>query len=76
MRYRRLLTLAIISRVFMILLAVSLLLLFHSSNYPFLTGLATVVVGLFSWLNAKQIIDYLAMDEEEFIEQIKWEMKK
>lgn len=75
-RYRRFLTVAVLSRLFMVVLAVTLLLIFHSPEYPFLTGLATVVVGLFSWLNLHQIVDYFAMDEEEFIEQIKWERKR
>lgn len=75
-RYRRLFTVAVLSRLLVIAIAVTLLLVFHSPEYPFLTGLATVVVGLFSWLNLYQIVDYFAMDEEEFIEQINWERKR
>jgi hypothetical protein len=75
-RYKKLLLGAILARLSTVLIVSLGLFLMPKDQNALLMGIVYVILIAVGGYQVRQIIDYLAMDEQELIDQVTWERKQ
>jgi hypothetical protein len=75
-RYKKLLLGAILARLSTVLIVSLGLFLMPKDQNTLLMGIVYVILICIGGYQVRQIIDYLAMDEQELIDQVTWEQKQ